>query len=168
VPIVIQAERHSGLSSVKWYGSDGSALNEGLVKNVDASKFAVSTSFANPIYAVDDESNSRFSEVSDHVTKEIGHPHRSYAEVAYDALWVAALTLEQERENKTSNENETLSKTLFKVAESFDGITGKTMLNDAGDRIAGSYDLWAVREENGGSSGSEYEWKRIETFHGVN
>jgi ABC-type branched-subunit amino acid transport system substrate-binding protein len=32
VPIMIQANRHQELQSVRWYGSDGSAQNEGLIK----------------------------------------------------------------------------------------------------------------------------------------
>jgi ABC-type branched-subunit amino acid transport system substrate-binding protein len=169
VPIMIQAERHPGLSSVKWYGSDGSALNAGLVKNVDAASFAVKTSFANPIYAVDDDKNRSFVEVNKHITKEIGHPHRSYAELAYDALWVAALTCDKVVgvNQKTTDHNNinVLSKTLLRVASSYNGITGKTLLNDAGDRISGSYDFWSITEEN--DNGSAYEWKRIETFHDI-
>jgi branched-chain amino acid transport system substrate-binding protein len=170
VPIMIQAERHPGLSSVKWYGSDGTALNPGLVKNVDAASFAVKTSFANPIYAVDDDKNSRFIEVNEHITKEVGHSHESYAELAYDALWVAALTCDKVvgANQKTTDHNNSnlLSKTLLRVASSYDGITGKMLLNDAGDRIPGSYDFWSITRENDGN-GSEYEWKRIETFRDI-
>lgn len=49
VPILIQANRHQELESVRWYGSDGSAQLEGLVKNVEAAEFAVKTDFLNPI-----------------------------------------------------------------------------------------------------------------------
>jgi branched-chain amino acid transport system substrate-binding protein len=170
VPIMIQAERHPALSSVKWYGSDGSALNAGLAKNVDAASFAVKTSFANPIYAVDDDKNRRFIEVNRHITEEIGHPHRSYAELAYDALWVAALTYDKVvgANQKTTEHNNinVLSKTLLRVASSYDGITGKALLNDAGDRSSGSYDFWSITRKNDDNA-SEYEWKRIETFRDI-
>src|SRR5829696_7529406 len=53
VPIMIQANRHQDLQSVRWYGSDGSAQNEGLIKNVEAAEFAVKTNFLNPIYGVE-------------------------------------------------------------------------------------------------------------------
>ena len=170
VPIMIEAERHPRLSSVKWYGSDGSALNADLVRNVDAASFAVKTSFTNPIYAVDDDKNRRFIEVNRHITEEIGHPHRSYAELAYDALWVAALTYDKVvgANQKTTDHNNinVLSKTLPRVASYYDGITGKTLLNDAGDRISGSYDFWSITRKNDDNA-SEYEWKRIETFRDV-
>ena len=170
VPIMIEAERHPRLSSVKWYGSDGSALNADLVKNVDAASFAVKTSFANPIYAVDDDKNRRFIEVNRHITEEIGHPHRSYAELAYDALWVAALTYDKVvgANQKTTEHNNinVLSKTLLRVASYYDGITGKTHLNDAGDRTSGSYDFWSITRKNDDNA-SEYEWKHIETFRDI-
>jgi len=40
VPILIQAQDHPEFSRVKWYGSDGTALNNGLIKNFDAAIFA--------------------------------------------------------------------------------------------------------------------------------
>ena len=50
VPIFIQTQSHPVLSTVKWYGSDGSALNNKLVKNTEAATFSVKTNFLNPIY----------------------------------------------------------------------------------------------------------------------
>lgn len=40
VPIFIQAQNFPILSTVKWYGSDGSALNDKLARNADAANFA--------------------------------------------------------------------------------------------------------------------------------
>jgi branched-chain amino acid transport system substrate-binding protein len=165
VPIMIQSQRHPVLSSVKWYGSDGSALNAGLVKNTDAANFAIETSFVNPIYAVDNENDSKFIKVNKEITKEIGHSHRSYAELAYDALIVAALTSDELQANQTNDRN-TLSKTLLKVADSYHGITGKTLLNEAGDRMAGSYDFWAITSENTNGK-SAYQWNRVDTYHDI-
>jgi branched-chain amino acid transport system substrate-binding protein len=162
VPIMIQAARHPELSAVRWYGSDGSALNADLVKNVDAANFAVKTSFVNPIYALDEGNNKRLIEIEQKITKEIGHSHRSYAELAYDAIWLAALTSDQ-----VGNQTQAsiLSDALVEEANSFDGITGRTMLNEAGDRTTGSYDFWAITTANGHAD--EYEWRRIDTFHNV-
>ena len=35
VPIFIQAQNHPVLSKVKWYGSDGSTLNNKLIRNTE-------------------------------------------------------------------------------------------------------------------------------------
>jgi branched-chain amino acid transport system substrate-binding protein len=173
VPIMIQAERHPNLAAVKWYGSDGSALNANLVRNFGAADFADKTSFVNPIYAVDDENNSGFQRVEHQITEDIGHPHRSYAELAYDALWVAALTSDQ-----TNNQTDShiLSKNLVKTANSYNGITGKIILNAEGDRAVGSYDFWAITKQEQGankhdgvsnSNSGGLEWTRVKTFHNV-
>ena len=46
-PIFVQAYNHPVLSKVKWYGSDGSALNDELVSHYESAFFAVNTSFSN-------------------------------------------------------------------------------------------------------------------------
>jgi len=92
VPIFIEAQNQPGLSMVKWYGSDGSALNDKLVRNVEAAVFAAKTDFVNPIYGVDNTNSNKFRFVDNRIQKAIARVPRSYAEVAYDAFWVAALT----------------------------------------------------------------------------
>jgi branched-chain amino acid transport system substrate-binding protein len=166
VPIMIQAERHPGLSSVKWYGSDGSVQNADLIRNVDAANFAAKTSFINPIYGA--EENKRFDDVNQHITAEIGHSHRSYAEVAYDALWIAAMTYNQTGNNQV--DADTLRRVFVETANSYDGITGKTLLNYAGDRSIGSYDLWTITRHynNNNTEGeSTYQWMRVGTIANV-
>jgi hypothetical protein len=46
-----------------------------------------------------------------------------------------------------------------KIADSYNGITGTTILNQNGDRKYGDYDFWAVR--NSGSNHDSFAWKRI-------
>jgi branched-chain amino acid transport system substrate-binding protein len=155
VPIMIQAERHPELASVRWYGSDGSAQNADLIRNVDAANFAIKTSFVNPIYSI--EESMDFNEVNRQITEDIGHPHRSYAEIAYDALWIVALTNDKA---SAQADADTLRKTLIETTDSYEGITGDTLLNNAGDRSSGSYDFWAITR-NDDNNGIGYEWKRI-------
>jgi len=153
VPIMIQADRHPELSSVRWYGSDGSALNADLVKDEQAAKFAVKTGFANPIFAV--EETDRFAKISEQITDEIGHPHRSYAEIAYDALHVAVQSTVDIHDKP---DLELLRKSLVSNANSYDGITGQISLNESGDRRGGSYDFWSVVSNE---HGTKYEWSSI-------
>ncbi len=65
---------------------------------------------------------------------------RSYAQVAYDEFWVAALTLN----NYTGTQQDdigSLRQAFINTANFYVGVTGRTELNDAGDRINGSYDF---------------------------
>jgi len=157
-PIFIGAQNQPVLSTVKWYGSDGSVLNNKLVRNKEAAMFAVKTGFVNPIYAVDN-SSSKFKLVDNKIQEMIGRVPRTYAEVAYDAFWVAALA-----ENATAGTNDInyLKKTFLQIANSYNGITGDTSLNKAGDRKYGDYDFWTIKRNN--SNNNPFVWTQVGRF----
>jgi branched-chain amino acid transport system substrate-binding protein len=155
-PIFIGAQNLPVLSDVKWFGSDGSVLNNKLLKNMDAALFAVKTGFVNPIYAVDNKSY-KFKLIENQIQEMIGRAHRAYAEVTYDAFWVAALT-----ENATLGTKDInyLKKTFVQIANSHTGITGDTSLNEAGDRKHGDYDFWAIKP----STNNNFVWTQVGRF----
>jgi branched-chain amino acid transport system substrate-binding protein len=162
VPIMIQANRHQELQSVRWYGSDGSAQNDGLTKNIEAAEFAVKTNFLNPIYSVN--ASDSFKELEARIVEEIGSAPRTYAEVAYDEFWVAALTLN----NYTGTPQDDigpLRQAFINTANMYIGVTGRTELNDAGDRKYALYDFWAVRpaHKDDANKGS-FEWTSVAAY----
>ena len=161
VPIFIEAQNQPVLSMVKWYGTGTTALNNRLVKNVEAAMFAAKTDFINPIFGVDNNSY-KFKLVDNQIQEMIGRVPRSYAEVAYDAFWVAALT-----ENVTPGTKDinSLRKTFLQIANTFTGITGNTSLDEAGYRKYGDYDFWAVKASDGtNNDNSVFQWKKVGVF----
>ena len=82
------------------------------------------------------------------------HPS-TYASLAYDAFWVAALTLNA---TVTTNDFSSLKNTLVHKANSYLGVTGNTTLNDAGDRKYGNYDFWVVAEKEDHDG---FYWERV-------
>lgn len=154
LPILIQADRHPELEAVRWYGSDGSAQVGGVVKNGEAAGFAIGTNFMNPIYGA--EETEGFKELEERLAGEIGREPRSYAEATYDALWLAALTLDGPASGS-------LRDSYAQTANSYIGVTGSTELNEAGDRKSGSYDFWAVRASHGDGQNS-FEWASVITY----
>ncbi|MGA9152030.1 MAG: penicillin-binding protein activator [Candidatus Nitrosopolaris sp.] len=158
-PIFIGAQNQPVLATVKWFGSDGSVLNNKLVKNMDAALFAVKTGFVNPIYAIDNKSY-KLKLIDNQIQQMIGRVHKAYAEVAYDAFWVAALT-----ENATLGTKDInyLKKTFVRIANSYTGITGDTSLNEAGDRKHGDYDFWAIKPSN--STNNNFVWTQVGRYH---
>jgi ABC-type branched-subunit amino acid transport system substrate-binding protein len=165
-PILIQAQDHPVLSTVKWYGTDGSALNNNLIRNIEAAKFAVKTDFSNPIYGVENDNNDKFKHIETQILEKIERTPRSYASIAYDILWIAALT-ENDGKTKTAlYDTNSLKKTFQKVANSYIGITGNTTLNSVGDRKYGNYDFWAIRVNNNddGSNLGTFAWKRVSKY----
>ncbi|MDQ6862550.1 MAG: penicillin-binding protein activator [Thermoproteota archaeon] len=152
-PILIQAQDHPEFSRVKWYGSDGTALNNGLIKNIDAAIFAEKTAFLNPIYRVEptNTNSTRYNDVQSEIQNMIGRIPRSYASVAYDSLWLAALTENAALRTMMPNDVNFLKKTFVHIADSYSGITGNTALNTAGDRSYGNYDFWAIKQGTNGA-----------------
>jgi len=155
-PIFIQAQNHPTLSKVKWYGSDGSTLNNKLIKNTEAAAFAVKTNFTTPIFGVENDNDERLKHVEAQIHEQIERTPRSYASVAYDTLWVAALA--ENYTNATPDVNY-LKNTLLKIADSYNGITGNTTLNQFGDRKYGDYDFWTVQDSEG--THDSFIWKNI-------
>lgn len=162
VPIMIQANRHEALQSVRWYGSDGSVQHEGLIKNIEAAEFAVKTNFLSPIYGV--EASDSFKELEERIVEEIDRVPRSYAEVIYDEFWVAALTLSNY--NGTQKDDiGSLREAFINTTNSYIGVTGRTELNDAGDKKYGLYDFWAIRplSKDVNNKGS-FEWTNVVAY----
>jgi branched-chain amino acid transport system substrate-binding protein len=163
VPIFIQTQSHPVLSTVKWYGSDGSALNNKLVKNTEAATFSVKTNFLNPIYGVENDNNGDFKHIVSQIKESIDRTPRTYASVAYDTLWVAALA---ENDTKATNNINYLKNTLVQIANSYNGVTGNTELDQNGDRKYGDYDFWAVTKNNNTNNNTHdaFSWKRVSKY----
>ena len=65
-------------------------IEQQAVKNTEAATFSVKTNFLNPIYGVEND-NRDFKHIVSQIKESIDRTPRSYASVAYDTLWVAAL-----------------------------------------------------------------------------
>ncbi len=139
-----QAGKFDALSGVKWYGSDGTALNNELIKNASAAQFAQKVRFINPLYSGDvTEERLRVGEL---LKGKLGREPDTYAFVAYDALWLVVLT---ELVTGGTDEPGALRRAFTRTANSYYGITGWTGLNDAGDRDFGDYNFWTISTDGG-------------------
>ncbi|MGB9168975.1 MAG: ABC transporter substrate-binding protein [Nitrososphaeraceae archaeon] len=148
IPILIQSQHYRMLGNVSWYGSDGSAMNERLLKHEEAAEFANKTKFLNPLRSMDVE-NKEFESLEDNMTNKIGKEPDSYDANIYDALWLAALLENGLEQNNT--------KTLKEIASSYSGTTGKIMFDEFGDRI-GTYDFWTVMKN---ITTNDYTWEKL-------
>ncbi len=147
VPILIQAQSHDILKSVNWYGSDGTAKNEHLLKHNKAAEFANTTNFINPLMALN-EDNIKFKSLeNDTNLKELN----VYDANAYDALWIAALTA-----NNSGNMTiEDMKNKFNNITHSYQGVSGSIELDPNGDRYS-NYDFWMVKKNE---IDKNYEWK---------
>lgn len=156
VPLFAQAgERDAVFSTVKWYGSDGTALDKGLVSNSQAAQFALSTVFQNPLYRGEPETK-QYGLIERQIREKIGRVPESDAFSAYDALWVATHAY---LATGGTDDTTALKKAVQQTANSYYGVTGWITLNEAGDRKFGDYDFWAVQEDDG-----VFQWERVAKY----
>jgi branched-chain amino acid transport system substrate-binding protein len=158
-PILIQSTLYEDLGKVRWYGADKIAQNHQITKNVDSALFAMKVNLSNPLYSIDTESKKShdLKEVLEKQLHEVSSI--TYPALTYDSYWIASLSLDNNSTFNHGNENLTKSfkEIVVETAESFDGISGKIQLNEAGDRIGGDYDFWIVAKDNDTQS---YEWEK--------
>jgi branched-chain amino acid transport system substrate-binding protein len=159
-PILIQSTLYEILGKVRWYGSDKIAQNHQIIKNVDSALFAMKVNLSNPLYSIDSESK-KYHDLKEVLEKKLHEVSSiTYSALAYDSYWKASLSLDKNSTFNHGNENLTkpFKEIVVETAESYDGISDKIKLNEAGDRIGGNYDFWIVAKDNDTQS---YEWEKV-------
>lgn len=142
--ILGQASAFPVLGTVSWYGSDGTALSREILGEPAAARFAFLVGFFNTLFA--DIHTSRADAVRARVGAAVGGGSVYYcALAAYDAVWLAALSaMVAGTEDATA-----FKRALVDVAASYEGTTGPTTFDAAGDRGDAAYDVWAIVDEGG-------------------
>lgn len=129
------------LSSVRWYGTDGTALTEPLRADATAAAFARKVSFWAPIPGVDREASARWEPVAARIAARAGASPDAFGLAVYDAVWVTA----QAYLAAGGRGHSAALKTAFvTAANSLYGASGWTALNAAGDRRFGNFDFFAL------------------------
>jgi len=138
------------LSSVRWYGTDGTALTEPLRTDATAAAFARTVNFWAPIPGVDREASDRWKPIADRIAARAGGQPDAFGLAVYDAVWVTA----QAYLAVGGRGHAAALKTAFvTAANSLYGASGWTALNPAGDRRFGDFDFFGLSE-----SGSSSTW----------
>ncbi len=145
------------LSTTMWYGSDGTANSAALLADPVAAQFAESHEFPNPLFGLDPAYAGAWQPLADEIRSRTGTAPDAFALSAYDALFVAYAAWQQSEAGKEC-ERDTVGRgcppplrfAAFKsafltTANAYTGVTGPTSLNSAGDRVASSFDFWAIR-----------------------
>lgn len=144
------ARNYPALSEVKWYGTDGIALNKELINDKNAASFAAATNVTAPIYGYVGE-NDLYQVTGPKIEKRLGRIPESYALTAYDALWIGTfVNLDAVPDNDKS-----IKMAMDTLTDTYYGISGWTILNENGDRKYWDYDIWKVTEEDG-----SYRWEK--------
>jgi ABC-type branched-subunit amino acid transport system substrate-binding protein len=150
--IFAQAQNYSRLTSVRWYGSDGSALNSSLLQNETTAAFMSATQMLSPIFA-GDLNSPEFQRVRSLIEEDVGERVKPYAVVAYDCVLLLAEAWKSLGSTEVGGLD--LRDEIIRISSTITGASGNLALDATGDRIHGDYELWQiVSDENGG-----YDWK---------
>ena len=131
------------LSSVRWYGTDGTALTEPLRADATAAAFARRVSFLAPIPGVDVGASDRWQPVAARIAARAGAQPDAFGLAVYDAVWVAA---EAYLASGGRGHPAELKRAFVTAANNFYGASGWTALNAAGDRRFGDFDFFALSQ----------------------
>ena|SRR5688572_1281619 len=137
------------LRSVRWYGTDGTALNEPLRTDATAAAFARLVSFWTPIPGVDAGASARWQPVSARIAARANMTPDAFALAVYDAVWVTAQSyLAAGGRGRVP----ALKNAFVTAANGFYGASGWTALNAAGDRRFGDFDFFALTQSGASST----------------
>jgi len=142
--MLAQASDVPVLGDLAWFGSDGTALSREILDDPAAAEFAVQTGFfntlfADPVTALADVLRARISSVIG------GGGVHFCALAAYDAVWLAALAAAI----AGTEDIDAFKLALVEVANSYEGASGHTRFNSAGDRADATFNVWGIEEVNG-------------------
>jgi branched-chain amino acid transport system substrate-binding protein len=129
------------LSSVPWYGSDGVALTTRLVKDAPAAAFASQHGYPNPTLGLDANAERRSASLRARIRAKLGSEPDAFALTTYDALQIIARAAQR---TGGASPIGRFKRRFARIAHGYEGVTGRIVLNAAGDRAFGSFDFWAV------------------------
>ena len=138
------------LSSVRWYGTDGTALSEPLRTNAAAAAFAKKVTFWTPTPGVDEGDRERWEPVATRIAAKAGAQPDAFALAVYDAVWLAAQAY---LAAGGTGHMAALKSAFVTAADGFHGTSGWTKLNPAGDRKFGNFDFLVLSQ-----NGSAFTW----------
>lgn len=140
------------LSSVRWFGSDGTAGLKSISENRSLAQFAARTGFVCPIAGVPPgfSDSDGYKRLISSVLQRTGTEPNFYSIASYDAFWAAWQSIILSEYLNSTDLKDILADTI----DRYSGISGPLKLNPAGDREYAFYDFMAIAEENG-----NYSWR---------
>lgn len=156
VQIFAEASAKPVLASVRWYGSDGVALSDALLRDPRAVNFAIRTGYPNPSFGFEQGAREIWEPLVQRIEERCDHQPNAFALAVYDAVWAVARGYVA---SGATTDIEKLKHVFTTAAATGYGATGWTVLDDAGDRKYGDFDFWAVRLNNG-----EPRWARVAQY----
>jgi branched-chain amino acid transport system substrate-binding protein len=146
-----QMASYPALTKTVWFGTDGTA--ESSTISTAAGNTAAQVKSLSTIYAP--TRGDKYAAFTSAYAAKYGGQPDAYAYSAYDAAWVAALTIL----SVGKNDGAAVQKAIIGVANNYYGVAGWPDLNANGDRAISDYDIWEVQASSGA-----YQWVNVGTW----
>lgn len=159
--ILKEAANHQKLASVKWIGSSAYALELSLLSPAykAGAEFAKQQDFACPIMSYDQSAVTKAEQLLAQISQKTGSQPNIYALTTYDALWVALKSI---LSAGTGANIGTLKEKLVIEASNYNGATGNTTFNAAGDRLKSDYDFWGLEYDEVAET---FSWVKVASYN---
>ena len=143
VSIMQAADRYPVLKEVTWYGSETLAQNPFIVKDRIANDFAIEAGFTAIQVPLGD--GPRAQNVTETLSVPFGGTPNAFAYNAYDAVWLAGLSIER----AGSTDPADIAAMLPSLAANYTGgALSSTELNEFGDLALATYGTWRINATN--------------------
>lgn len=141
VPIFQTASIYDILNDVRWIGGEGIAKSTVVASDPIAAQFAVDARLHTVQLLLN--LGERADSVSEYVYERLGSESLSQIHTMYDAVWLVGLgILEADSTNPAD-----VREVVLDVAASYSGgALSSTELNEAGDLVLASYEMWQLGE----------------------
>jgi branched-chain amino acid transport system substrate-binding protein len=145
---------YSFLGKTTWYGTDGTAESSTVVSQ--AGNFGEKVELLSTIY--EPTNSTKGASFTQRFVSAKGNLPDAYSYAAYDATWVAALTILA----CGTYSGLCVQKELPTVASNYFGVSGYPDLNSAGDRAIADYAIWAIVPVS--QTNSSATWEQVGTW----
>ena len=134
------ADSFDNLHDVRWFGSDGSSLDNTLSDDPTASAFLQDVNFVST--AFDTSGNDVYAHLQERFMEYTGKTSGAYDFPIYDSVWVLGKTILE----TDSVDPLTVRDSIIDVASRHTGAIGTINLNEFGDFATPNYGLWSIRD----------------------
>ena len=138
-------------NEVKIYGASAFAQSASLPANSKAAEFAYKSQLQCPVFGFDEGASNIYQPIQERIQSDIGRYASIYALAAYDILWTTAMA-------KLTQKNDagfaSFKSHFVETAGGYYGATGRTYLDENGDRRHVYYDFWTIGDE-----AENYAWR---------
>jgi branched-chain amino acid transport system substrate-binding protein len=142
----LEAMGNVGLTeNIRVYGASAFAQSTALTDNEPAAEFAVEAKLQCPVFGFDEAASNIYEPIQARISNEIGSKASIYALAAYDILWTTVMT---SLTQKQQPDFESFKAHFIETAGDYYGATGRTELDENGDRKHVFYDFWTIKKEN--------------------